>query len=367
MVANPYPSASTPLSIDPVIGWRAWALRWNGADGVELMSPLQTFVWQPGKPTRARCRTHFGKQVPHIRCGCGLYAVASLDRLPSAGGLASAGIAVVGSVAMWGHVVEHDAGYRGQLGYPDRLRLVCPVCLRSGWDGVPTRIVRGYDGEVRPTCDTHAPAGTRGGEISPRGLQEMVLAAYAVDPLPVEALHRSGFRPGSVPPVGLWPSARAEVRQLTRGWSAMLVVVMLVAAFLAVRALGLVGSPGGAKVATGSPAPVAPSPVVGEPGRTSVAASIPKPERRTWKLPPFGIVCGIRTGDRVEVASCGRSGAGLLGLYDSPPDPVSECEHGNAYSRGRGFSVCWIDVDGSFDGEIERLRVPGVTLRELAE
>jgi len=354
-----------------VIGWRAWALRWDGADRVELVSPLQQFDWHPRQPTRAKCALHFGKQVPNVGCTCGLYAVSRLERLPAAGGISSNGpVGVIGSVAMWGRVVEHAAGYRGQLAYPDRIRLVCPQCLRARWEGMPTGIERAYGGDVEPVCDAHAtPGRSFGRRIGPDELQQMLLSTYAVDLLPVEALHEAGFRPGPVSPAGLVPAARAELRHLRRSWSGVGALASLVAAFMIVRALGLFPStgpgerPDSVEVAT----PIA----VDEPFPGSLDAWRPLERlhpvvERRHHVFPFGLVCGDRIGDRAVVMACWRPRAELLDAYSWPPEPRGTCTFGNAYSRRPGFSVCWLDVEESLGPRLELLRLPGVRRWDLA-
>ena len=84
-----------------------------------------------------------------------------------------------------------------------------------------------------------------------------MLSAYAVDVLPLETLHRAGFQAGPVPPTGLIPNVRAELRQLRRTRSGVAALVSLVAALLIVRALGLFPSTGAVdaprEVAAGAP------------------------------------------------------------------------------------------------------------------
>lgn len=372
MAARPSPGRhAAPLSIEPVIGWRAWALRWDGADRVELASPLQQFDWRPRQPSRARCASHPGTQVPNLRCTCGLYAVSRLERLPAAAAITSnSRIGVVGSVAMWGHVVEHANGYRAQLGYPDRLRLICRHCLRGGRDGVPIRIERVYGGDVEPVCEAHATSGRSfGREIEPEQLQQMVLSAYAVDLLPVEALHRAGFRAGPVPPSGLVPAARAELRQLRRGWSGVVAVASLVAALLIVQALGLFPSTG-ADDARGDVVAAVPI-AVDEPFPAALDAwrplgrMRPVPGRRHHTI-RFGFLCGLRAGGRAEIVRCGRPGADLFGSYWSPPQSKRECRFGDAYSRKPRFSVCWLDFAEDPGPGLDRLRLPGVRPWDLA-
>jgi hypothetical protein len=363
VAAQPSPRPSgAPLSIEPVIGWRTWSIGWNG-DGAYLASPMQVYDWQPMQPNRARCRSHFGRQLPNLGCGCGFYAVSHLQRLPVA--VASGfSIGAVGSVAMWGRVVEHTAGYRGQLAYPDRIRLVCGRCLVARRDGVPTHIEYSDEGRHVPMCDAHATEDHPSVEgMTPAELEQEVLSAYAVDVLPLEALHRAGFRSGPVPPIGLLPSARAELRQLRRTRSGVAALVSLVAALLMVRALGLFPSSGTVdaprEVAAGVPIAIdQPFPDALHP-----APTIERKSPVVRRHHSFGIVCADRVGDRAEIVGCGRGE--LLGFYESPAEPRRTCKPSDAYSRRPGFTVCWLDVFDRRPG-LERLRLPGVRRWELA-
>ena len=366
MVVQPSPGrSSAPLAIEPVIGWRTWSIGWNG-DGVYLASPMQVYDWQPMRPNRARCRSHFGRQLPNLGCGCGFYAVSHLQRLPVA--VAGFSIGAVGSVAMWGRVVEHTAGYRGQLAYPDRIRLVCGRCLVARRDGVPTRIEHSDDKSLVPVCDAHATEGHSSVEgMSPAELEQEVLSAYAVDVLPLETMHRAGLQAGPVPPIGLIPNVRAELRQFRRGHSVVAALVSLVAALLIVRAFGLFPSTGASDIPrrVSVAAPIAsdqPFPDALDPAPTIERVGSVVQRHHSF---PFGLVCGQRIGDRVEIVGCGRPAA-LLGFYESPAQPMRECTAGNAYSRRPGFSVCWLDLSRPAGLGLELLRLPGVRLWDLA-
>jgi hypothetical protein len=368
VAAEPSPGrSSAPLAIEPVIGWRTWSIGWNG-DGVYLASPMQEYDWQPMQPNRARCRSHFGRQLPNLGCGCGFYAVSHLQGLPVAVA-SSFSIGAVGSVAMWGRVVEHTAGYRGQLAYPDRIRLVCGRCFVARLDGVPTGIEH-VDGRVVPICDAHANGGRMSVEgMTPAELEQEVLSAYAVDVLPLETLHRAGFQAGPVPPTGVIPNARAELRELRRSRSGVAALVSLVAALLIVRALGLFPStgPGERPDSAGVTTPIA----ADEPFPGSLDAWRP-----LGRLDPvvewrhhvfgFGLVCADRIGDHAILMACWRPRAELLGAYSWPPEPRGTCTFGNAYSRRPGFSVCWLDVEEGLGPRPELLRLPGVRRWDLA-
>ena len=52
------------------------------------------------------------------------------------------GGSVVGTVSMWGRVIEHTRGARSRFAYPARLRLVCGPCLAVGAGAVtPVRVL----------------------------------------------------------------------------------------------------------------------------------------------------------------------------------------------------------------------------------
>jgi len=365
MVVQPSPGASAvPLSIEPVIGWRLWCIEWDKKGGVVLTSPMRPYRWRPMVPNHAGCHRHVGKQVPTAGCMCGMYAVSRLDRLPTAFGVGSStGVGVVGSVAMWGRVVEHAHGYRGQLAYPDRIRLICRECFFSGREGVPTRIERDPLGNPLPACETHAIPGRDHGSFSPDELQQMLLSTYAVDPLPVESLHEAGFGVGHPSPNTFAAAAKAEARELSRSGSGVITVALLIAAFFALRAMGVFSIPGTPEeVVAPSPAAVAgpfADDVVSLP---PVELAHPRPERGGHRALLFGTLCGHRIGIAVQMMACGRARAELLGFYSSPPEPRRECNLGTAYSRKRNLSVCWFDLTDESGPPLDLLRLPGVHL-----
>lgn len=102
-----------PDLAEPVAGWRVWNVL-DGERGPELVSPVRPVPWAHRAPTTAVCDVGCGC-CPSPGCRCGLYAVAGLDVVP----LARVGVGtVLGCVALWGRVVEHSEGWRGEHGYP---------------------------------------------------------------------------------------------------------------------------------------------------------------------------------------------------------------------------------------------------------
>jgi len=115
----------TPDGFVPIIAWRAWVLTPEGLLGSVPSMPNRTSfaIWRPGEVLVARC-IHLernrkpptrwydvvhpaGEPIPAKNCSCGLYGMKDSTN-PVA--------PVVGQVQLWGHIIEHEAGYRAQFG-----------------------------------------------------------------------------------------------------------------------------------------------------------------------------------------------------------------------------------------------------------
>ena len=179
----------TPTFGEPIVAWRAWGLG-LGPDGRPELRPViySGESWPARTSARATCPPHGrpGHLAPERECTCGLYAVDGLDRIPT---ITGRDVTVIGSVALWGRVLEHDAGYRAELGYPQRLRLVCGSCWAAGRlradvvDVAPTT-----RGTLLGLCADHAPSGMLEG--THRRVQSELVDAYAVDLLPDAAVQQ---------------------------------------------------------------------------------------------------------------------------------------------------------------------------------
>jgi hypothetical protein len=194
-----------PLSVEPLIGSRLWNLAW--ADDEPVLSPagVGAGTWPAREPFVASCRATPGfaggasrpssHPAPQFNCRCGIYASTSFEAL-RANGADLPLVSVVGHVALWGRVVEHEHGWRATFAYPQRLRLVCAICLsRARGRGDPVGAVgicRG-EGEVMSIvafCADHAfsPGAPGPARHHPAAdLSVALLDRYAVDPLPREA------------------------------------------------------------------------------------------------------------------------------------------------------------------------------------
>ncbi len=97
---------------------------------------------------------------------------------------------MLGSVALWGTVVEHEYGYRAEYAYPQRMRLVCPLCFWQRSSATRCEVVavrRG--GRLTPLCDEHVELCGRYGypvttALPARQVERTLLDAYAVELLP---------------------------------------------------------------------------------------------------------------------------------------------------------------------------------------
>jgi hypothetical protein len=180
---------SLPVEVtgEPVVAWRAWALT-GGRDGSHLLlRPVagRSRPWPPGRPAEAGCRMGRFHEAPHLACSCGLHGTHGLDLLRR-----TRCPAVLGRVALWGRVIEHDLGYRARFGYPQRLRLICQFCFWQWGAGRSEPAMVGWfpKDDLLPLCEAHVDVAKRYG-MRPQALlpaervDQLLRATYAVDPL----------------------------------------------------------------------------------------------------------------------------------------------------------------------------------------
>lgn len=125
---------AAPDLIEPITGWRLWAVGPSGPGDV-LISPLRRRVtWHPGRELVAACTatSHFGGDAPVRGCSCGIHAFAERNRavrLLAALAPQSSAPMVVGRVRLWGRVAVCEDGYRAQCAYPAEMWVPPP----AGW------------------------------------------------------------------------------------------------------------------------------------------------------------------------------------------------------------------------------------------
>lgn len=185
MLAAPIDTAPA-LLVDPLNAWRTWTLA-GSRDGCDVrLRPIagDGRPWPAGRPATATCIRYRSHRVPELACSCGLHAMEDPDLLRK-----TRDPAVLGSVALWGHVIEHTYGYRAELGYPQRLRLVCYLCFCLWGTRSPSAcavVVRHRGGRMVPLCEPHLELSRRYGYPTPRMLdahtvEQALLDVYAVD------------------------------------------------------------------------------------------------------------------------------------------------------------------------------------------
>jgi hypothetical protein len=179
------------LVAEPLVAWRAWTLSGGRRSGY-LLRPIagRANPWPRRRPARASCWWPQFHDAPDERCRCGLHAVTE-ERLLRW----TRSPAVIGTVALWGRVVEHDLGYRAEFGYPQRLRLVCHVCIwRYGLHQAECDVVARMErGRLVPLCGDHFELSLRCGlrfrsVVPAQEIHAALLGEYAVDPLPIPQL-----------------------------------------------------------------------------------------------------------------------------------------------------------------------------------
>lgn len=138
---------TAPDYVEPIVAWRVWhVVERDGA--LRLRSPLYQTMWPPRRELVAGCRPRtefalsllqagrFGHVPPGGECGCGIYggltprqATRYLLRFFKPRG--DVVHRVLGTVALWGTVVQCERGWRSSFGYP--VHIYVPVPSRRGW------------------------------------------------------------------------------------------------------------------------------------------------------------------------------------------------------------------------------------------
>jgi hypothetical protein len=147
----------------PVVGWRAWVVTETAA-GLRLGSVLYDEVWAPGTTALAACRRRddfFAEPLPEhatpgLECGCGFHAARdpadALSYLRGRDELTTV-CRILGEVAIWGRVVETEAGWRASAAYPYRLYVPDEaIAVALAVYGVPVISAACVESLSSPTC-----------------------------------------------------------------------------------------------------------------------------------------------------------------------------------------------------------------------
>ena len=189
MRTAPSPAGGIPTVRDtePILAWRSWTLT-GRRDGVGLLLRPVTAgsrPWRPLEVAQATCRLAWSHEAPNVDCTCGLHATREVDLLRR-----TRCPAVLGRVALWGRVIEHEHGYRARFAYPQRIRLICQFCFwQSSAETSRPDVVAWYARDLLvPMCVHHLGVaednGMRPRRILPAAIVDLRLReTYAVDAL----------------------------------------------------------------------------------------------------------------------------------------------------------------------------------------
>lgn len=118
-----------PDYAEALSGWRVWAIE-EVKGSVRLRSLYQRCIWPAGAALAARCHARRFRvwrrslhEAPVDTCSCGIYAVPAerIHRLWRDSELPPGFSLVMGTVSLWGDVVECERGWRAGLAYPREL------------------------------------------------------------------------------------------------------------------------------------------------------------------------------------------------------------------------------------------------------
>jgi hypothetical protein len=123
--------SAAPDYIEPIVGWRTWLVVPEG-EGFRLRSVIYDALWPARNELVARClhralpwpwRKRPQHAPPARGCGCGIYAASEPAEAASylEGHAAADALSVhrvIGTVSLWGRIVECSRGWRASCAYP---------------------------------------------------------------------------------------------------------------------------------------------------------------------------------------------------------------------------------------------------------
>jgi hypothetical protein len=159
------------------VGWRTWLVVREG-EGLRLRSVVYDALWLPRNELVATC-LHRGLSFPWRRrsahvppargCGCGIYAARDAEEAASyleghSWADALSIHRVIGTVSLWGRIVECTRGWRASHAYPKMIYV--PATWGPYWLKAPAREV------ALALTDYHVPVELIDGEC--HGPEEVV-------------------------------------------------------------------------------------------------------------------------------------------------------------------------------------------------
>ena len=142
-IADPEPPepAKSPDYVHTITAWRGWDI-----DNGRLAALGSDATWWPKKAEQADCRNH-NHPAPQMKCACGYWSFKKFeDMVKALEGYATFtnNVKVVGTVEIWGRVIECTNGFRSEFAYPKELWLLEEGLESLSWSyGVPIRKMEG--------------------------------------------------------------------------------------------------------------------------------------------------------------------------------------------------------------------------------
>jgi hypothetical protein len=177
--------SAAPDYVEPIVGWRTWLVVCEG-EGLRLRSVVYDTPWSPHNELVARClswqrafslpwRRRSGHVPPARGCGCGIYAAKEPEEaasyLEGRSWADALGVhRVIGTVSLWGRVVQCRRGWRGSHAYPKKIYVPstrAPYWLRAERAEEVALALTDYDVPVELL------------DADPCGLEELVAALGA--------------------------------------------------------------------------------------------------------------------------------------------------------------------------------------------
>lgn len=134
----PNPLAPELTIVEAVTGWRRWSV--NMFENF-LFSNNKT-KWEPYQKLAAECKAphqFVAKECRGIHCDCGIYAYKTRAQSEKGENRPTEVTHIWGEVYLWGRIVEHARGWRGQFGYPKSF---------IGPSGIAGQLARAYGVQV---------------------------------------------------------------------------------------------------------------------------------------------------------------------------------------------------------------------------
>jgi hypothetical protein len=128
-------AARAPDYVGTLTMWRGWTIN----DG-KLWALGVSIGWEPRKAAKAICRQGGTHHSPEKRCSCGYWGFKTMELLQEALLPYMNEVRVIGSVEIWGKIIECENGFRAEYAYPKELWLLEDDLEHLSWTyGVPVR------------------------------------------------------------------------------------------------------------------------------------------------------------------------------------------------------------------------------------